>query len=123
MVISLSGSISEYALKFDSKASNYIAEFEALVVGLQLAQELGAENLSIFSNSQLVANQVSGDFQTKEHQLAAYAVYIKVLLQHFKFTDLTRIPRAKNSKADSLTRLAISFPDKFPGQPTVKVLL
>lgn len=95
MVVSPSGSVSKYALKFDFKASNNIAEYEALVAGLQLTRELGADDLRIFSDSQLVVNQISGDFQTKEHQLAAYLGYVKILLQSFRSTNLTLIPVQK----------------------------
>ena len=123
LVVSPGGSVSEYALKFDFQASNNIAEYEALVAGLQLARELGADDLRIFSDSQLVVNQVSGDFQTKEHQLAAYLGYVKVLLQKFRSTTLTRIPHAENLKADALDRLATSTLDNLPGRPMVEVLL
>ena len=49
----------EYALRLNFKASNNEAEYEALIVGLKLACVIGVHNISIFSDSQLVVNQVT----------------------------------------------------------------
>lgn len=94
----------------------------ALIADLQLERELGANHLNISSDSQLVVNQIMGEFQMKEHQLAAYTRYVKVLLQHFKTTNLTHIPCTENSKVDALTRLATSSPDNLSGRPIIEVL-
>lgn len=51
-----------YALRFAFKASNKKAEYKALIVGLNLARELGAKNLRTHSDSQLVVNQVNGKY-------------------------------------------------------------
>ena len=48
----------EYALKFNFKASNNEAEYKALLVGLQLATTMGVEQVRVYSDSQLVINQV-----------------------------------------------------------------
>ena len=45
-----------YALRFEFKASNNEAEYEALIVGLELANKLGAQNLRIHCDSQLIVN-------------------------------------------------------------------
>ena len=54
-----------YALRFNFLATNNEAEYEAMLVGLRLAKEVQAESLSIFSDSQLVVNQIQGKYQTK----------------------------------------------------------
>ena len=48
----------EYALRFSFKASNNEAEYEALLVGLQLATTMGVEQIRVYSDFQLVVNQV-----------------------------------------------------------------
>ena len=48
----------EYALRFGFRASNEEAEYEALLVGLQLATSMGAQQVRVYSDSQLVINQV-----------------------------------------------------------------
>ena len=48
----------EYALRFGFQASNNEAEYEALLVGLQLATSMGAQQVQVYSDSQLITNQV-----------------------------------------------------------------
>ena len=69
----------KYSLKFDFQETNNQAKYEALVAGLQLAKEVGAEMLSIKSDSQLVITQIKGDYEVKEPLLAKYARMAKVL--------------------------------------------
>ena len=95
----------EYSLKFDFQATNNQAEYEALVTGLRLAKEVGAETLSIKSDSQLVIAQIKGDYEVKEPLLAQYAQTAKDLLEGFNF-NLERIPREENGRADALAKLA-----------------
>ena len=61
-----------YTLRFEFKASNNEAEYEALIVGLELGQRLGVENLHIHCDSQLIVNQVRGDYTAKEPNMIAY---------------------------------------------------
>jgi ribonuclease HI len=122
ILISPDESIYEYALKFNFKATNNVAEYEALIAGLQLAKELGAHTLHVYSDSQLVVGQVTDEFQTKGPKLSPYVSYAKLLLQHFEQSTIERIPRAKNTKADALARLATAQPDARSGQPKVEVL-
>ncbi|XP_024155938.1 uncharacterized protein LOC112163907 [Rosa chinensis] len=106
------GNTYKYALQFKFKALNNAAEYKALIAGIQLAKELRVTRLAIFSDSQLVVNQVSGDFQAKEPHLSHYQALAKTLLQRCLTTHtIALIPRAQNSKADAVARLATSPPD------------
>ncbi|KAM2467298.1 hypothetical protein PS1_009120 [Malus domestica] len=93
----------EYALRFKFKASNNEAEYEALLAGLRLAKHLGVKQIDIFSDSQLVVNQVTND--AKNSFMAANLAQTQLLLKHFHY-QITQIPRAINSHADALARLA-----------------
>ncbi|GFZ05223.1 hypothetical protein Acr_17g0007950 [Actinidia rufa] len=62
----------EYAIRMGFKATNTEAEYEALFAGLRIAVELGAQSLEIFSDSQLVVNQVQGDYLAKDARMMAY---------------------------------------------------
>ncbi|XP_004297908.1 PREDICTED: uncharacterized protein LOC101304089 [Fragaria vesca subsp. vesca] len=79
----------EYALEFQFKASNNAAEYEALIGGLQLARGIGVERVEIFSDSQLVVNQVNGSFEAKEPQLHSYQALSKAFMQRFKSVSLS----------------------------------
>ncbi|KAL0405870.1 UNVERIFIED_CONTAM: hypothetical protein Slati_3900900 [Sesamum latifolium] len=56
----------EFAIKFDFKASNNKAEYEALVAGMKIAHEPGARHLLAYSDSQLVVKQVEGTYEEKK---------------------------------------------------------
>ena len=60
------------ALRFRFDASNNEAEYEALLAGLRIARELKVEDLGIFSDSQVVVNQILGEYQARGVQMAAY---------------------------------------------------
>jgi hypothetical protein len=67
----------QYALRLRFQASNNTPEYEALLLGLRLATSLGVTHLNVFSDSQLVVNQVSGTSQTRKEQLKAYMEKLK----------------------------------------------
>jgi len=103
-----SGLLIEQSLKFAFKASNNQAEYEALIAGMLLSQELGAQNLLAKSDSLLVIEQVTGRYQAKDLQLAAYLKYVMLLKEAFAEFELVHVPREQNSRADLLAKLASS---------------
>ncbi|KAM1159864.1 hypothetical protein ACFX19_033555 [Malus domestica] len=111
----------KYALRFKFKASNNEAEYEALLAGLCLAKHLGVKQIDIFSDSQLVVNQVTNNFDAKDSSMAAYLVQTRLLLKHFHY-QITQVPRAANSHADALARFASAVEDKIWGKIHVELL-
>ncbi|KAM1863101.1 hypothetical protein ACFX14_003489 [Malus domestica] len=111
----------EYALRFKFKASNNEAEYEALLAGLGLAKHLGVKRIDIFSDSQLVVNQVTNNFDVKDSFMAAYLAQTQLLLKHFHY-QITQIPRAANSYADALARLSSAVEDKIRRKIQVELL-
>ena len=63
ILVSLEGHRIHSALRFRFKASNNEAEYEALIVGLELAKEMKVESLNIFGDSQLVVCQINDEYQ------------------------------------------------------------
>ena len=80
------------------------AEYEALLAGLKMAKTLGATELDIHSDSQLVVGQVNGDYETKEEQMLQYLNLVRHQMSRFHEVKLTRIPREQNAAADQLAR-------------------
>ncbi|KAM2553094.1 hypothetical protein TB2_017389 [Malus domestica] len=111
----------EYAIRFKFKASNNKTEYEALLVGLRLAKHLGVKQIDIFSDSQLVVNQVTINFDAKDSFMAAYLAQTQLLLKHFHY-QITQIPRAANSHADALTHLDSAMEDKIGRKIQVELL-
>jgi len=96
------------AIRFEFPASNNEAEYEALLAGLRLAEHLKAEAIDIYSDSQLVVNQVKGQYQTRDEKMAAYLKKAKEALGKLSAYDIQQVPRAENSNADALAKLATS---------------
>ena len=65
------------AVRCNFKATNKESEYEALNVGLTLAHQMGAENIQVFSDSQLIINQVQGEYQEKDDSMIQYLVVAK----------------------------------------------
>ncbi|KAM2015175.1 hypothetical protein ACFX16_045733 [Malus domestica] len=112
----------EYAIRFKFKASNNEAEYEALLAGLRLAKHLGVKQIDNFSDSQLVVNQVTNNFDAKDSSMAAYLAQTRLLLKHFHY-QITQVPRAANSHADALARLASAVEDKIGRKIHVELLV
>jgi ribonuclease HI len=56
----------EYSLKFDFPTSNNQVEYEACLAGIRMAKELGANAITICSDSKLVVSQIKGEYEAKE---------------------------------------------------------
>lgn len=82
----------EQSLRFEFKASNNQAEYEALIAGMTLAQEMGAENLRAKSDSKLVTSQITGENQTKDPQLVKYLAKVQDLAKRFDFFEAVYVP-------------------------------
>ncbi|GFS43263.1 hypothetical protein Acr_00g0084440 [Actinidia rufa] len=99
----------EYAIRMGFQATNNEAEYEALLAGLRVATELGAQSLEVFSDSQLVVNQVQRDYLAKDSRMIAYLGEVKVVSAKIKEFKIHQIPREDNKKADALANLASTF--------------
>ncbi|KAM2336107.1 hypothetical protein ACFXTH_013453 [Malus domestica] len=75
----------EYALNFKFNASNNEAKYEALLAGLCFAKHLRVKRIDIFSDSQLVVNQVTNNFDATDSSMAAYLAQTQLLLKHFHY--------------------------------------
>ena len=71
----------KYAVKLKYNATNNAVEYEALITGLKLAIEVRTENLKVYSDSQLVVNQVKDAYQVKEPSIVKYMQKAKHLLK------------------------------------------
>jgi len=102
------GLLIEKTLRFAFKASNNQAKYEALIAKMLLAKEMGAKGLLAKSDSLLVTGQVTGEYQVKDPQMAAFLEYVQVLKETFEIFELAHVPREQNARADLLVKLASS---------------
>ncbi|XP_056685805.1 uncharacterized protein [Spinacia oleracea] len=98
----------EYAIRFTFAASNNEAEYEAAIAGVQLCLLADAKRIVMTTDSQLVANQFSGEYETKEPSMRRYQEKLKTLTAKLEAFDIKLVPRALNTAADSLAKLASS---------------
>ncbi|XP_072077981.1 uncharacterized protein [Arachis hypogaea] len=73
----------ELSLRFEFLASNNQAEYEVLLAGLKLAREVGAQKLTIFSDSQVITSQIDGSYQVKDPTMKKYMDKTKEQLGSF----------------------------------------
>ncbi|XP_074342402.1 uncharacterized protein LOC141679945 [Apium graveolens] len=104
------------AIHFKFYATNNDAEYEALINGLKLALEVGAVNLIVQSDSELVVNQVNEGFQARGSQTKLYMRCAKRLLEKFSSARLESVPREENSNADALAKMGSQMDNVQLGQ-------
>ena len=87
----------EYALRFSFSASNNQAEYEALLAGIRAIDGLGVKRLRAYSDSQLVVNQLKGEFEAKDLIMSEYLEKAKAIIARLDYFDIQHVPREKNS--------------------------
>ena len=93
-------------MKFSFSASINEAEYEALIVGLKLAKDVGAEKIEKFSNSMLFVQQLKGEYDAKDEGMIQYLKVVRSLVSDFLYYNINKIPRAENTEADRLSKYA-----------------
>ena len=67
----------ECMIRLDFPMTNNEAKYEALVAGLDLARAVGAENMVVYCDSQVVTSQVNGDYECKNGRMKKYLEEVK----------------------------------------------
>ncbi len=93
--------------QYIGEATNNVAEYSAVILGLEKALELSAEHVDVFLDSELVQQQLVGNYKVKNPELGKLFVKVWNLQQKFKKVTYTHIPREKNKIADKLVNEAI----------------
>lgn len=88
-------------------ATNNIAEYRALLRGLERARELGATELEIVGDSELVARQLTGVYRVKHEAMKPLHARARAALERFERWSVRTVPRAQNARADALVNAAL----------------
>ena len=91
-----------FAYRLEFEASNNVAEYEALLQGLEIAKDMGIKVLSIKGDSDLIISQVKNLFACKCRRLKKYRNDVWDTMEYFSALDLMAVPRLENSEADKL---------------------
>ncbi|XP_075524502.1 uncharacterized protein LOC142556891 [Primulina tabacum] len=116
VIISPPGEKIKLALRIDSRITNNEAKYEAVLAGIQAAREVGASRIILYSDSQLITQQIKGMYEAKNDRILKYLQLIKARAEVFADWGIEQIPREENSEADTLAKMAAFFVrGKYPG--------
>lgn len=99
--------------KYIGITTNNVAEYTALIEGLNAALARGITEVQVISDSELLVRQVSGKYKVKQPHLQKLYQQVKSLTAQFKNTIIEHVPREKNREADSLANEAIDEKTDF----------
>ena len=102
-----SGRILEETSRYLGQGTNNEAEYRALILALSRASDLGATEVDIRTDSELVARQISGEYRVKHPGLKPLFEEVGILLAHFRGRSVRHVTRDQNARADALANRAI----------------
>jgi ribonuclease HI len=88
-------------------ATNNVAEYRALLLGLELARELGANEVEVVNDSELVARQIGGEYKVKHKDMKPLYLETMHALREFERWSVRSVPREHNERADELVNEAL----------------
>ena len=94
-------------LNFD--CTNNVAEYEACIMGLQVAIDKKVKNLKVYRDSALVIYQLQRDWLTRDSRMIFYHKLAKEMVNEFEVINFEYLPREENQMADALATLAAVF--------------
>jgi ribonuclease HI len=89
------------------RASNNVAEYQALIHALKYALDRGARRVKVFSDSELVVRQISGQYRVKHPDMIPLHGKARGLLSRFEEASLSHVRREQNKDADRLANQAL----------------
>jgi ribonuclease HI len=89
------------------EATNNVAEYRAVLLGIDRAHALGARELEIVNDSELIARQLTGQYRVKKEDLRMLHAQATEALRGFERWSIRSVPREKNEVADALVNDAI----------------
>ena len=88
-------------------ATNNVAEYQAVIAGLEAARRHGVQRLEVRLDSLLLVRQVSGEYRVKAAHLKPLRRKVAELLAGFESAGVAHVPRADNARADALANAAL----------------
>ena len=109
VITSPEGTKTALSFNLDFECTNNQAENEALIIGLQILQDLGAKEILVIGDSQLVLKQLMGEYKCTSISLTPYYTSAIQLVESFDNLSFMHVPRELNWEADELSQVASSL--------------
>ena len=105
------------AFSLTESCSNNVTEYNALLISLQFAHEMGVRYLEAYADSKLIVNQVKGEYEVRHEDLAPYHHAVIKMANLFNGFYIGHVSRSQNTRVDALavlaTTLALSVDTKY----------
>jgi ribonuclease HI len=111
VVSSPDGTVADEATELLGETTNNVAEYRGLLLGLQRARALGASEVEVVNDSELVAKQVNGEYKVKHAAMKPLHAAALEALGAFDRWTIRSVPRAQNAEADALVNQALDASD------------
>lgn len=103
VILAQDSEIIEKSGRYLGEGTNNIAEYSGLILGLIACIKYMPEKLTVYTDSNLVIQQINGSYRVKDEELKKFYIITKELLKLFQSTEMVYVPHEKN-KAHSLTQ-------------------
>ncbi|XP_074277875.1 uncharacterized protein LOC141601486 [Silene latifolia] len=107
--ISPQNHVMPYSFTLTQFCSNNVAEYQALILGLQMAIEVSVRDMDIYGDSQLVISQVLDEYEVRKEDLIPYHRQALQLLNQLDSINIGHVPRSANKLADALANFAATL--------------
>ena len=101
------GKLVSEEFRYLGEATNNVAEYEALLLGMECARELGASRIEMRADSELVVRQLTGVYRVRNPALQKLHARVQQLAREFESVRYTHVRREQNREADRLANRAI----------------
>jgi ribonuclease HI len=101
------GEVLEEGRELIGEATNNVAEYRALLLGIDRARKLGASELELVGDSELVVRQVRGEYKVKDPGLKPLHAQVMEALESFEEWSIRHVRREHNADADALVNEAL----------------
>jgi ribonuclease HI len=101
------GQILEERAERIGRATNNVAEYRALLLGIELAAAHGASELELVGDSELIVRQVEGRYKVKDATMKELHGEVKAALRRFDSWSIRHVRRENNADADALVNAAL----------------
>lgn len=101
------GEVLDEAAERIGTATNNVAEYRAVLLGIERARALGASEIEIVNDSELIARQLMGAYKVKHPEMKALHTQALAALSGFDRWRIRTVPRAQNAGADALVNAAL----------------